>query len=531
MTTPAPNPQLTRLLRRLAAQQGALRQLDQYYTGTQPLSFLAPELARELGERLRSMVVNWPRIVVDSLEERLDVEGFRLAVDGPADKDLWRIWQANNMDEGSQLVHKDSFVHGLSFALVWDDPDDPETPKITGESAEQVAVEFKPGTTEVAAAVKHWREDDLAYANVYQPGLIDKYQAQLTSGVFIPGLGQWQKIGQISHGLGVPVVPFINRGRLTRPYGESEITDVVPLVDGINKLATDMMVSAEFHAGIRRWVTGLDLGDGEGADVRASELIRQRWTRAAADKVWAVSDENVRFGQFSEAQLENFIKGIEMFEAQIAAIAGLPPHYVGLMSQANPASADAIRSAEASLVKRARRKHRVLGGSWERVLRLALQIIDINHGGDGLQVVKQSAAMETIWRSPETPTVAQMVDAAQKLDSIGLPLRQNLERLDYTPTQIDRVFQTRLDDAAGEALALAQAADRIVEKTGFSRAAALSMVGLQEAAKVEAIVEARSPGPGVVNDAELAAEVEAATPAAPIPESHAADSPPAVPAA
>jgi hypothetical protein len=56
-----------------------------------------------------------------------------------------------------------------------------------------------------------------------------------------------------------------------------------------------------------------------------------------------------------------------MLAAQIAAIAGLPPHYVGLMSQANPASADAIRSAEASLVKRALRKQRVFGGSWERV--------------------------------------------------------------------------------------------------------------------------------------------------------------------
>jgi hypothetical protein len=76
-------------------------------------------------DRLKSLVVNWPRLVVNSLEERLDVDGFRLAQDQPADDELWRIWQANDLDEASQMAHVDALVHGRSFAIVWADPDDP----------------------------------------------------------------------------------------------------------------------------------------------------------------------------------------------------------------------------------------------------------------------------------------------------------------------------------------------------------------------------------------------------------------------
>jgi hypothetical protein len=87
-------------------------------------------------------------------------------------------------------------------------------------------------------------------------------------------------------------------------------------------------------------------------------------------------------------------------------------------------------------VKRAQRKQRVFGGSWERVMRLALRVQDPTLP-DG------AVSMETIWGNPETPTVAQKVDAAVKLDQMGMPFRQNLEDLGYTPTQIERIQSMR----------------------------------------------------------------------------------------
>ena len=45
----------------------------------------------------------------------------------------------------------------------------------------------------------------------------------------------------------VPVVPLVNRSRIIDTDGVSELADVVPLSDAACKIATDMMISAEFQ--------------------------------------------------------------------------------------------------------------------------------------------------------------------------------------------------------------------------------------------------------------------------------------------
>jgi hypothetical protein len=141
-------------------------------------------------------VVNWPRLVVNSLEERLDVDGFRTAKQ--PDDELWRIWQANDLDEASQMAHVDSLVHGRSFVIVWAG-DDPDTPKITVESAEQMTVDFEPGTTNVVAAAKHWAEDDMAYANLFLDDVVLKFSAPMPSSSLVaPRTLNWTQIDTLA---------------------------------------------------------------------------------------------------------------------------------------------------------------------------------------------------------------------------------------------------------------------------------------------------------------------------------------------
>ena len=46
--------------------------------------------------------------------------------------------------------------------------------------------------------------------------------------------------------------------------------------------------------------------------------------KLAKGKTW-LAGEGVSFGQFSEANLDNFVSAIQLLTAQIAAVAGLPP--------------------------------------------------------------------------------------------------------------------------------------------------------------------------------------------------------------
>lgn len=410
--------------------KGELETMDRYYEGTQPLSYMAPELQRELEDSVRQVVINWPRLVVDSVEERLDVTGFRFPGEAEADEELWRIWQANDLDEQSQMGHLDALVMKRSYVVVGPNEKDPTTPIVTVESALDMYAEHDPRTRQVAAAVKRWcvgeGKEEVEHATLYLPDSTIWWVKQDGTWVEDPDYPR------DDHELGVPPVEVLsNRTRLKKRNGVSELADVIPLSDAACKIATDMMVSAEYHATPRRVAYGFgeeDFTDEHGRKISA-------WSRIAG-RIWATEknkkDDGVDVTQFPEADLQNFHSTISQLASLVASLAGLPPHFLG-HSTANPASADAIRSSEARLVKRAERKQRSWGGSWERVMRLVLLVRDGEASDD-------ARALETIWRDASTPTVAQAADAAvKKFQARIVPLRQTREDLGYSQAQIARM--------------------------------------------------------------------------------------------
>lgn len=419
---------LDRLIKAHDSDLPELRRLDLYYEGKQTLSYMAPELMRELNQRLRQLVINWPRLVVDALEERLDVEGFRFSENAEADSELWGIWQANDLDEESQLGHVDALALRRSFVIVGANEDDPANPLITVESPLEVYAERDPRTREVVAAVKRWQEDvpnaePIKHATLYQPGLTTWY---------IKRKGQWIPDPDIEPDQtdldDPPVVPLVNRARVRDRGGVSELADVIPVSDALCKIATDMMVSAEYHAIPRRWAAGMTEEDFVSPDGRKTSTLTAR-----IGGLWLAENPETKFGQFQEADLGNFHKTIDALARVVSGLTGLPPHFLGYVG-GEPISADAIRASEARLVKRAERRQRAFGGSWERVMRLAMQIRD---GG----VPNDAARLETIWRDPSTPTLAQTADAVVKLHAEGLlPDEMAWEMMRFSQTQIARMI-------------------------------------------------------------------------------------------
>ena len=157
-----------RLRTALDYQRSDLAKWQDYYDGAQPLAYMQPELLTELEGRVRQVVINWPRLVVDSLEERLDVEGFRLGDD--VDDELWGWWQANGLDLGSQQGHLDALICGRSYVIVGTSAEDPDVPLITVESPEQVWAARDPRTRQVTAAVKAWRDQAWPLGDSGGPG-------------------------------------------------------------------------------------------------------------------------------------------------------------------------------------------------------------------------------------------------------------------------------------------------------------------------------------------------------------------------
>jgi hypothetical protein len=427
---------LRSLLTGLTAAKTNLGVYDAYYEGLQPIRFLAPAMQAEFGDRITALTINWPAMVADAVEGRLDVEGFRYAGNSSGDESLWAVWQGNDLDEQSQQAHLDAVALSRSYAIVGpgDSPDD--MPIVTVESGMQMFARRDPRTRRVISAVKRWDVlDDYGnplaqYASLYLPGRRATY-------IFNGAEAGWQVTGPVDEydESIMAVVPLVNRPRILRPDGRSEFYDVIPLADAANKMATDMMVSGEYHAMPRRYAGGVtekDFVDENGNALSA-------WSRDAGT-LWATENAEAKFGQFTESDLAVFHNTIKLLAQIVIQLTGLPPHYGIGTGEATPPSADAIRSSESQLVKRVERKQTYFGGAWEDVMRLILKMQG--------NFDDKARSLETIWRDPSTPTIAQKADAALKLATpltpggrAIVPIEMTREDLGYTPEQRRRMAE------------------------------------------------------------------------------------------
>ncbi|MFJ1653692.1 phage portal protein [Streptomyces sp. NPDC088337] len=416
---------------------GGLQKLNAHYEGEQELSYMHPELLKEIGDQIRQVVINWPQLIIDAIEERLDVEGFRYPDSDSADDELWRIWQANGMDEKSQQAHTDALVMKRSFLVVGTNPKDATAPRVTAESALQMYADFDPATREIRAALKRYNEIDPLtaavrdrYATLYRPNATVHFKSS--------GPGTWKVDDRDDHMVGEPLVAVLpNRGRLLMPGGQTELKSILPISDAACKIATDLMVGAEFQALPRRAAFGFDEEDF--VDVNGKPL--SVWSRLAG-RIWSTSKTRKEDGadvvQFPAADLKNFHETIELLARITSALAALPPNYMGLVAD-DAASADAIRSRETRLIKRCERRQKPFSGGYERMNQLVMRLVD---GGWDPRLQR----LETLWRDPATPTFAQKADATVKLVQADIiPVEQAREDLGYTAGQRKRMQQMDQD--------------------------------------------------------------------------------------
>lgn len=458
---------LTYLARLHDSDRMKLSELNSLYEGTAPLHYLHPEVLREVEDRIQVVALGWPMIAVDPLHERLDQLGFRYSDDGDdvteqpgvelddsaigADENLRRVWSDNDMDHEIQLGLLDALVMKRSYICVGAG-DDPDIPLVTVESPLEVFAEINPRTRATRAALRRWadHQDSLAriteeYATLYLPDATVYYDR---------GPSGWRVIERDDHKMGrVSVCPMVNRSRLSDRYGKSELSPpLLSLSHAANKIATDMMVGAEFHAIPLRAIFGIgpdDMVDKEGNRRSALQVIMGRLLTIPTEK-----GGDVKPFEFSASSLSNFHDTLNQLARHAAGLLGLDPHEFGFTTD-NPASAEALRARESRLIRRTERKQTAFG----LAMKQAAQLVRRYQDGDWDPRAKR---LKVIWKDAATPTKAAAADAATKLFSANIvPLRQTREDLGYTPGEIRRMEAE--DDKARQADPLADIARGMAE--------------------------------------------------------------------
>ncbi|MBK9181403.1 MAG: phage portal protein [Acidimicrobiales bacterium] len=421
---------LGKLAARISQQTADAARLERYYEGLQPLAIATQEYREEFSRMLAAVCDNWMPIIVDAVEERLHVEGFRIGGDPAGDTDAWQLWQANCLDADSEIAHSTALTCGRAAVMVW--AGDDGQPEITIEHPAQVAVAYAPGSRRrKLAAVKQWVDEWTGehHANVYLPDRIAKLRRPDASS------GWAERADEIPNPLGlVPIVELQNRPKLAggRWGVRSEIAEVLSTQDQINKLVCDLLVAAEFGAFRQRWATGIEL------PVDPDTGVELEAFKVALDRLWHTSAPDARFGEFGQTDLANYTAAIENRVQSLASRTRTPPHYLLGQSGAFP-SGESLKATETGLIAKVHSRQRHYGEAWEEVIRLAFAVL-----GDERS---SATAAETIWSDPESRTESEHVDSLVKKLALGVPHQQLWEDAGYTPPQIAR-FKAMLAEHA-----------------------------------------------------------------------------------
>lgn len=400
------------------------RKYLKHWNNDSPAAWLSKESRDALDGKVSKVSVNFIRLAVRSLVERLTVRGFIKPGQNQIDQDLLALTQRVNFNTATEIIHTDRALYGTAYCTVWNTRDG-SRPVLITDTAATVSTETDPATGEVLSGMRVWRDGDTAQCVYFTPETIRRYQTDLVAGASIVPSLNWQHISTNDNPLEVvPIVEF-RRQHSSRDYrGVSAVADILELNDALAKVLGDAMVTSEYFAKPRRWATGLEIredDDGNPIDPFGKSRLLQS------------EDPDTKFGQLNASTPGGQTELIATITQQIGALTGLPAHYLGLHGD-QPASAEGVRAAETQLVMAARGEQRQLDSNWSQVASLLAALDAEGHPADHPYI--------TQWDNPEIKTPAQAADAAGKLRDIGVPLATLLsDPLGYDPEEIPDIVE------------------------------------------------------------------------------------------
>lgn len=417
------------LLDPMYQQEMALSEL--YYLGLNVVASLGISIPPEL-EPLKA-ILGWCAAGIDARTERLNVAGFRLPGQTEIDPDLQTIWQTNNLDAESVLAYEAALVYGRAYGVVGP-RDGGGVPLITIESPRNMIGSWDPRTRTLSAAYQTYRDSDPA-SPTYSQQLATLYTRQAIVQLIQDRKDGWKVQDRNDHQQGIlPAVQWAPRASLSNRLGRSEITNSWRNTqDRACRALQRMEVSGEFYATMKTFLLGVSeeqFKKPDGTLASAWETFIGRISALKADEFGNLPQVETVPGQSPDG----FVTSIDLETRIMSGHTGLAPHYLGIFSDGNPASADAIRMSDFRLKKIADRLTVSLGDTNESLMRISLTVAGETRNG-----LEQ---LETDWDYTGIPTpYADTESMARQVETGMVPPDADdvLAKVGWTPVQRQRL--------------------------------------------------------------------------------------------
>lgn len=378
--------------------------LLRYYQGRQRVEQLGMAIPPSMRRFL--VVTNWCRTLVDTINSRQQVRSLVLPGEETSDPALRAIWDASNLSAHTSMFNLDRLVYGRAFMSVGTNEDDRSLPWVRVESPREMTARVDVRREVITSAARFYGIDD----NGVTPTNATLYLPNETVWVEKSTAG-WIEVDRDRHNLGaVPVVMHLNRRLSGAWVGESQLTDIIPLVDSATRSLTNLQFAQEAHGIPRMFMTGVAKGDFVDADGKPVPMFE-----AYFDAIHTLTKENAKVGQLTAADLKNFETSMKIYRDEASNVSGFPSDYFGNHT-ANPAAEGAIRANESRMVRSIEEQNEQVGMTLGWVGALALRFAT----GEWVE----GNRVRVDWFDPATPTVAQRMDAIVKAKSADILSRE-----------------------------------------------------------------------------------------------------------
>lgn len=398
-----------------------------YYDGLVPETFASIEMARLLRRTSDAGNLNYARVVVDAVFNRIEIANVRGSSEN-ATRRLSDLWENNDLAVEAREIHRNTLVYGDTYAVVW--PGENGETEIVYNSPLVMSMVYEPGTVrQKKYAVKLWKDSEELYRmNIYTRENLIKYSARTQA--VVPGT-EWEVTDSIPNPWGeIPVFHFRTDGQFGRP----EHKDAYGAQDSIHKHFVRSLLIADYQSAPQRWALTKHDESTDVGDYNEGDTDRENIT-ALSNKpgaMWFLRNID-QVGEFKPANPDVFWAPIEN---SVKAMAGLTQTPMSYFDKTSNQSGEAGRAAEAPLIKKVKDRETSFASTWKELLRFVLKI------------EKVTSKVEVRWVNPESLDNLDFWDVQLKKINAGLSHRQALREAGYEEDEITRIMEERQQEAA-----------------------------------------------------------------------------------
>lgn len=392
--------------------------------------------------RLDRFNANYCELIPQAMSDRLTVT----AIEGDnqaATEWSGGIMDANRFDTLQMDLEEDMLVSGDTFLMVvWNEDESRVVwacePAYNGDYG-MIPV-YDRMRRNLVAAVKIWYEGDTKRANLYLPGEVRKYIWQGSEeplpkwALKLEKTEDWTDTKNAANG--VPIVPFKNRASASSWHGKSELVNVIPLQDVLNRTITSMVMTAELSAFQILFAVGFDMGSA--AAVRPGAVINVKEPLS--------KDEHLPFIEaLKQATLVPFISQAEFTIDQISSVSQTP-----LLSSmgGSSSSGEALKQRETGLIGKVKRAQTRMGNAWEDAIKMSARL-QTAYG----KKPPESKKWVTKWQDASPRNETEVIDNAMKTrDVVGEreTLREIGKVRGYDEAKIDALMKEKDEEATNK---------------------------------------------------------------------------------